>query len=203
MLEGTLLEIRWISWSWFRVGGRPLGISLNTLECLSMILWRSWGIDGLDGWTSSEHSCAIMPWCPFFNNFVMPLELITLLGFLLVVIDIENLLYSVFSSQCVWESHQTYFQIISNLHQIVEGLVGFFVCTLFFFVENIGVPQITMMLNWISLQTYVNFLKVSSTECKAQFQVPILSSFIEDNISEMEILSNKLSEDEIREMRGG
>jgi hypothetical protein len=49
----------------------------------------------------------------------------------------------------------------------------------------------------------VKFLKVSSTECKAQLQVPILSSFIEDNISEMEILSNKLSEDEIREMRGG
>jgi len=34
-------------------------------------------------------------------------------------------------------------------------------------------------------------------------QVPNLSNFIEDNISEMEILSNKLSEDEIREMRGG
>ena len=114
-----------------------------------------------------------------------------------------KLLYSMFSSQCVWESHQTYFQIISNLHQIVEGLVGFFVCALVFCVENIGVPQITMMLNWISLQTYVKFLKVSSTECKAQLQVPNLSNFIEDNISEMEILSNKLSEDEIREMRGG
>ena len=72
---GTLLGIWWISWSWFQVGGRPLGISSNTLECLSMILWRSWGIDGLDVWTSSEHSCAIMPWCPFFNNFFMPLEL--------------------------------------------------------------------------------------------------------------------------------
>jgi hypothetical protein len=46
-------------------------------------------------------------------------------------------------------------------------------------------------------------LKVSSTECKAQLQVPILSSFIEDNISKMEILSNKLSEDETKEMRGG
>jgi len=42
---------------------------------------RSWGIDGLDVWTSSENSCEIMPWCSFFNNFFMPLELITLLGF--------------------------------------------------------------------------------------------------------------------------
>jgi hypothetical protein len=40
--------------------------------------------------------------------------------------------------------------------------------------------------------------KVSKYECKAQLQVPNLSNFIEDNISEMEILSNKL-----REMRGG
>lgn len=46
-------------------------------------------------------------------------------------------------------------------------------------------------------------LKVSSTECKSQLQVPNLSNFIGDNISEMEILSNKLSEDEIREMQGG
>ena len=45
--------------------------------------------------------------------------------------------------------------------------------------------------------------KVSSIECKAQLQIPNLSNFIEDNISEMEILSNKLLEDEIREMRGG
>ena len=86
MLGGTLPGIRWISWSWFQVGGRPLEISSNTLECLSMIHWRCRGIDGLDVWTSSEHSYAIMPWCPF-NNFVMPLELITLSGFPMIPLN--------------------------------------------------------------------------------------------------------------------
>lgn len=46
-------------------------------------------------------------------------------------------------------------------------------------------------------------LKVSSTECQAQLQVPNLSTSSGDVISEMEILSNKLSEDEIREIQGG
>lgn len=51
--------------------------------------------------------------------------------------------------------------------------------------------------------TVCEIFKVNSTEDKAQFPAPNLSNFTGDIISEMEILSNKLSEDEIREMQGG
>ena len=61
MLGGTLPEIKWIEWSLSRGGGRPLGISSNTLECLLMTFWRSREIEDLHVWTSSEHNYAITP----------------------------------------------------------------------------------------------------------------------------------------------
>ena len=61
MLGGTLLGIKWIAWSWSRVGGIPFVISSNTLECLSMTLCTFRKIEGLDVWTSSELNCAITP----------------------------------------------------------------------------------------------------------------------------------------------
>ena len=67
MLGGILHGIKWITWLLSQVGGIPSKISLNTLECLSMTLWRSREIDwGLDVLTFGEqYNCAITPWCPF------------------------------------------------------------------------------------------------------------------------------------------
>ena len=81
MLGGTLPIIKWITWSNFQIGGRPLGISSNTLECLLMTFRRSGETGNFEVWTSNEHNCATIPWCPLFNNFIIPLELTTLLGF--------------------------------------------------------------------------------------------------------------------------
>ena len=83
MFGGTLLGIKWIAWSWSRIGGIPLGVS-NTLEWLSKTFWRSAEINDFDVGTSSEHNCAITPLCYFFRSFVMKLELIIIPGFLVI-----------------------------------------------------------------------------------------------------------------------
>ena len=75
MFGGTLPGIKWIAWSWSRIGGSPLGVS-NTLEWLSKNFWRSAEIDDFDIGTSSEHNCAIMPHCSLFKSFVMTIEII-------------------------------------------------------------------------------------------------------------------------------
>ena len=77
----TLLGGRWIPWRWSWAGGRPLGISPNTLDWLLITFWRSIGENTIYVCTSSEHNCAIIPWCPFLSNFFMLLKLITLEGF--------------------------------------------------------------------------------------------------------------------------
>jgi hypothetical protein len=88
------------------------------------------------------------------------------------------------------------FGINQKFQMVVETLRDF-VCALDFWVENIDFPQKTIDAELNKPPNVCEILKVRSTECKAQLQVPNLSNFIEDNISKMEILSNKLSEDEI------
>ena len=61
MLKGALHGIKWIAWSQSWVGGRPFGISSNTLECLSMTFLRSREIKHLDVWTYNENNCTITP----------------------------------------------------------------------------------------------------------------------------------------------
>ena len=75
MFGGALTGIKWIAWSWSRIGGSPLGVS-NTLEWLSKTFWRSAKIDDFDVGTSSENNCAITPHFYFFGSFVMTLDLI-------------------------------------------------------------------------------------------------------------------------------
>ena len=57
------------------------GISSDNLEFLLRTLWRYGEIGALYVRTSSEKNYAITPFCSFFNNFIIPLELMTLLGF--------------------------------------------------------------------------------------------------------------------------
>ena len=80
MFGGTLRGIKWIAWSWSRIGGRPLGVS-NTLEWLSKTFWRFGEIHDFDVGSFSEHNCAITSHCYLFRSFVMLLELIIFPGF--------------------------------------------------------------------------------------------------------------------------
>ena len=73
MFGGTFLGIKWIAWSWSRIGGSPLGVS-NTLEWFSKTFWRSPEIDDFDVGTSSEHNCEITPRCYFFKSFFIKLK---------------------------------------------------------------------------------------------------------------------------------
>ena len=75
MFGGTLPGIKWIAWSWSRIGGSLLGVS-NTLEWLSKTFWRFGEIDDFDGGTSSEHNCAMTPHYYLFRSFAMKFELI-------------------------------------------------------------------------------------------------------------------------------
>jgi len=78
MLGGTLPGCKWITWSWSWAGGRPLGISPNTLEYLLITISMSNGVEDIVVWTSIEHNYATTPRCSFLSNFVMILEIITL-----------------------------------------------------------------------------------------------------------------------------
>ena len=83
MLEETLPKIKWLAWSKSWTGGRLFGISSSDSECLLRTKWRFGEIRALEVWTSSEHNCLFL----FFNNFVKPLELINLLGFLVTTFN--------------------------------------------------------------------------------------------------------------------
>ena len=86
MFGGTLLRIKWIAWSWSRIGGSPLGVS-NTFEWLSNTFWRSREIDDFDVENSSEHNCAIMPHCSFCRSSVILLEMIIFPGCLMIPLN--------------------------------------------------------------------------------------------------------------------
>ena len=86
MFGGTLPRIKWITWSWSRIGGSNLGVS-NTLEWLSKSFWRYGEIYYFDVWTFSEHNCEIMPHVSLFRSFFMPLEMIIFLGFLVIPLN--------------------------------------------------------------------------------------------------------------------
>ena len=51
------------------------------------ILWRSRDIEFWYVWTSSDHNCAMEPWCHCLNSLVRPLEFIIIYGFPLIPLN--------------------------------------------------------------------------------------------------------------------